>query len=318
MKKQIAPITIVLVNILFLFTIACTKKSEKKEETLSIEKPNYIVDIVTKNMDFQMKDTLLSGWNHFKYQNLSSQTHFFLIDKYPVGKTSEDAKKLVAPIFDNGMKLIMEGKPNEGFAEFAKLPKWFNEVVFMGGSGLISPDKTSETMIYLNPGNYIVECYVKMSNGMFHTSMGMAKDLIVIDQKTKFSPPKEDVTIEVSSTNGIEVSNAIAAGKKLFKVYYKDQTVHENFVGHDVHLVKIDDNANLDELEIWMNWADPKGLIEPAPKGVTFLGGVNDLPKDNFAYFTANLMPGNYALISEVPNSRGKKLFYSFKIEIKH
>ena len=26
-----------------------------------------------------------------------------------------------------------------------------------------------------------------------------------------------------------------------------------------------------------MNWADPKGLIEPAPAGFTFLGGVNDI-----------------------------------------
>ena len=38
-----------------------------------------------------------------------------------------------------------------------------------------------------------------------------------------------------------------------------------------------------------MNWANPKGLIEPAPIAVTFIGGVNDMPEGNKGYFTANL-----------------------------
>ena len=38
-----------------------------------------------------------------------------------------------------------------------------------------------------------------------------------------------------------------------FSVYYKDQIVHENFVGHDVNLVKLDNNVDLKVLENWMN-----------------------------------------------------------------
>jgi hypothetical protein len=53
--------------------------------------------------------------------------------------------------------------------------------------------------------------------------------------------------------------------------------VHENFVGHDVNLAKLDDNANLDDLNNWMDWSNPKGFIEPSPAGVTFIGGVNNM-----------------------------------------
>ena len=90
---------------------------------------------------------------------------------------------------------------------------------------------------------------------------------------------------------------------------------HENFVGHDLNLVKLSDDSNLDALESWMNWADPKGLITPAPDGVKFLGGVNDLPEGSTGYFQVNLEPGNYAWISEVPNAASKKMLKTFSVE---
>ena len=60
--------------------------------------------------------------------------------------------------------------------------------------------------------------------------------------------------------------------------------------------------------------ADPKGLIEPAPNAVTFIGGVNDMPEGNIGYFSANLEPGNYALISEVPNALSKNMLKTFVV----
>ncbi|NNE32669.1 MAG: hypothetical protein HKN40_09890 [Winogradskyella sp.] len=298
----------------FLLMQSCNSDKKKtQDETVTVEKEN-VIEIITENMDFQMPDTISSGWNTFRYKNLSPQTHFFLVDKYPTGKTSKDAENLVAPVFDNGMKLIMEGKTEEGFAEFSKLPEWFSDVVFVGGSGLLSPNEVCETTINLKPGNYIIECYVKMSNGMFHTSMGMTKDLVVSDTDSGNEALEADIAMTISSTEGIVLNDSISSGKHVFSVYFKDQIAHEHFVGHDVNLVKLDDNADLEELQTWMNWADPKGLIEPAPKFVTFLGGVNDMPAGNIGYFTAILKPGNYALISEVPNARHKNMLKTFKI----
>jgi hypothetical protein len=290
-----------------------TDKKQEKDSTAEVEKEN-VIEIITKNMDFQMTDTILSGWNTFRYKNLSPQTHFFLIDKYPEGKTSEDAEKLVAPVFDSAMKLITEGKTEEGFAEFAKLPEWFSEVKFIGGSGLLSPNQVGETTLNLKPGKYIIECYVKMSNGVFHTSMGMTKDIVVKETNSGNKELMADIAINISSTEGIEFNDSISSGKHNFSVYYKDQIVHENFVGHDINLVKLGANADLKELENWMNWADPKGLIEPAPSAITFLGGVNDMPEGNTGYFTVTLEKGNYALISEVPNALSKNMLKTFVV----
>jgi hypothetical protein len=313
-REVISIILIISVSSTSLFMQSCkTDKKQEKSNIVEVEKEN-VIEIITKNMDFQMLDTIPSGWNTFRYKNLSPQTHFFLVDKYPDGKTSEDAENLVAPVFDSAMKLITEGKTEEGYAEFAKLPEWFSEVVFVGGSGLLSPNQVGETTLNLKPGKYIIECYVKMSNGVFHTSMGMTKDIIVTKTDSGNKELIADIDIIVSSADGIEFNNSISSGKHIFSVYYKDQTVHENFVGHDINLVKLDENANLKELENWMNWADPKGLIEPAPSAITFLGGVNDMPEGNIGYFTATLETGNYALISEVPNALSKNMLKTFVV----
>ena len=307
---------ILLISVLSTFLLIQSFKTDKeqaKTNIVEVAKEN-VIEIITENMDFQMSDTIPSGWNTFRYKNLSPQTHFFLVDKYPEGKTSEDAENLVAPVFESAMKLITEGKIKEGYAEFAKLPEWFSEVVFVGGSGLLSPNQVGETTLNLKPGKYIIECYVKMRNGTFHTSMGMTKDIVVTKTDSGNKALISDIDIKISSADGIVFNDSISSGKHTFSVYYKDQIVHESFVGHDINLVKLDENANLKELENWMNWADPKGLIEPAPSTVSFIGGVNDMPEGNMGYFTVTLEPGNYALISEVPNSLSKNMLKTFSV----
>jgi len=297
--------------------IACLQcksdNSHEDAEEIKVEQEAF-VEIITEAMEFQMPDTIPSGWNTFRYKNLSPQTHFFIVEKYPKGIKLEDVKALVLPYFDSGMKLINEGKSEEGFAEFGKLPEWFGEVEFLGGSGLISPDYTAETMIRLDPGFYFVECYVKMNNGMFHTSLGMLSEFVVSDIASGNAELEADINVDISSTEGIVFNDSIASGRHTFSVFFKDQIVHENFAGHDVNLVNLTEKASLEELEKWMNWADPEGLIEPAPAGVTFLGGVNNMPAGSKGYFTVAIEPGNYALISEVPNALSKNMLKTFVV----
>ena len=105
-------------------------KSDKKSQAEKVELKKNVVQVITENMDFQMADTIFSGWNTFSYHNLSTQTHFILVDKYPPGKTSEDAENVIAPIFDAGMKLINQGKMDEAMEAFGQLPEWFSEGSF--------------------------------------------------------------------------------------------------------------------------------------------------------------------------------------------
>ena len=301
--------------LMILVLVGCKteKKADATKEDVKIEKEN-IIEIITRSMEFQSPDTIASGWNTFRYQNLSNETHFVVFEKYPEGITIDSTRTQVFPVFDKGMDLINEGKNEEGFTAFNKLPVWFFNVEFTGGIGLLSPNKMAESTINLDPGRYLIECYVKMKNGKFHSVMGMCKEIIVTDSNSNNNEPIANVDVEISSENGIVFNPAIKSGENMFKVQFIDQKAHEHFLGHDVNIVKLNEGANEETLEAWLNWVNPKGLIDPAPNNVIFLGGMQEMIAGKEGYFKVNLQPGKYALVAEVPNAIGKNMLKTFQI----
>ena len=289
------------------------KRLEKVETPAAETDP--AIEIITELMDFQVRDTIKSGWQTFRYTNRSKEPHFFLLEKYPQGKTIVDCKQEVIPVFQKGMNLINEGKMEDAMTAFGELPEWFPQIVFLGGSGLISPGETAVTTLKMEPGYYVIECYVKMETGVFHSAMGMLEDLVVLSDSVDYNPPAPTFSLDISKEGGIAVPDSIGPGHQVFAVNFVDQALHEHFVGHDLNLVKLEEGAVPDSLARWMNWSDPKGLISPAPEGVTFLGGVNEMPAGYIGYFTATLTPGNYAFISEVPSPGEKNMFHLFTVE---
>ena len=270
-----------------------------------------LVEVRTEHMNFIMPDEIPSGWTTFRYYNESKLTHFMLIDKLPVfeGKQiTKESFKEVPGIFHDAMDLINEGKAVEGFAEFSRLPAWFPQIVFKGGVGLVSPGETAQTTVFVEPGTYIVECYVKTA-GKFHP---MSKQLIVKKETSDGTSPTPTLNVEVSREGGIELKDEPTAGLHTIAVHFENQGPHENFMGHDVHLASLKENTDVAALNDWMNWAEPQGLNTPAP--ASFLGGAQEMPAGNTAYFTVFLKPGRYAFVSEVPEPSGKGMLKTFTV----
>lgn len=290
--------------------MAVPLKQELPQQELNTE----VVEVVSTGMNFNLPKQIPSGWTTFRYKNESPDVHFFVLEKMPDGKNIEDTRKEVVPVFQTAMDYITAGNSEQGFAEFSNLPSWFFDVEFTGGPGLISPAHTAQTTVHLEPGIYLLECYVKMPNGQFHTAMGMLEEIEVIPEQNPRAEPTPDCSIKISSTEGIKYKDLVLPGNYTFAVEFKDQMPHENFVGQDVHLVRLTEEANLEELNSWMNWAAPASFTTPAPKGVQFLGGTQEMPAGRTSYFTATLRPGNYAFIAEVPDPMSKNMLKTFRV----
>lgn len=298
----------------FLFGATVTLAAPFKQILPQQELKSDIVEVVSTGMNFNLPKQIPSGWTTFRYKNESPDVHFFVLEKMPDGKNIEDTRKEVVPVFQSAMDLITAGNSEQGFAEFSNLPAWFFDVQFTGGPGLISPAHMAQTTVHLEPGTYLLECYVKMPNGQFHSALGMLEEIEVVPEQNSRAEPNPDCSIKISSTEGIEYKDIVLPGKYTFAVEFMDQMAHENFVGQDVHLVRLTDEANLKELNTWMNWAAPASFTTPAPKGVQFLGGTQEMPAGETSYFTATLRPGNYALIAEIPDPLGKNMLKTFRV----
>lgn len=315
---------IICAAILILTFTACEKENlsnlNEKDLKINISGENQIagnskkVIITSEGMSFDAPEEIKSGWNTFRYENGTGHPHFFVIEKLPEGKTVEDSKREVVPIFQEGMDLIGAGYPEEALAVFYSLPSWYWEVVLQGGPGLVSPGMSTESTVYMTPGNYVIECYVKTGNGVFHSSLGMIAGIHVSEETSQTREPQSTLDINISSTSGIQIKSDIRPGQHVVSVHFEDQVVHEHFLGHDLHLVKLSPDADINALNAWMNWSDPNQFKTPAPGGVEFLGGMQELPAGNTGYFTTVLKPGSYAFISEVPDPMGKNMFKIFEV----
>lgn len=280
--------------------------------------PPGVVEIVARGLKFEAPAEISPGWNTFKFRNESGMVHFALIERLPEGIGAAEQQAQVAPLFQQGMDLLNQGDPDGAMQKFGALPEWFGQIVFVGGPGFVSAGQSGQTTVYLEPGTYLIECYVK-TGGVFHSynpipgEYGMVHEFKVTGDALAVEPPATHLTLTLSSERGIEISGAPRAGSQTVAVTFEDQKVYENFVGHDVHLVRLQDDADLDELAGWMDWRSPTGLETPAP--ALFLGGVNEMPAGATAYLTVDLDPGRYAWIAEVPDAPGKGLLSVFTVE---
>lgn len=308
----------------FLLSLSCKNNNQISDEAISLQdyqKETTInsieeseVSIISRGMTFELPKKIKSGWQKLNYENRSGDTHFLVLEKLPAGKHIEDSEKEVVPVFVDAMNLINKGNTEQGFKKFEELPEWFFNLKFLGGVGLVSPGNTARTTLNLEPGNYLVECYVKMPDGTFHSAMGMLEEIEVLQTKTNNIEPQAENIINISTEGGISLENQPATGLQKFKVNFLDQQAYGNFVGHDVSLVRYQSEKDLKVLNDWMNWVGVNSFISPSPENLEFLGGVQEMPEGSVAYFSADLTPGNYALVAEIPDPASNKMLITFEI----
>lgn len=278
---------------------------------------DHVVEISATGLAFLGPDRIAPGWTTFRFANASDMTHFALLQRLPDGIGIEDQQADVAPVFQEGMGLLAEGDVEAALEAFGAVPEWFGSVVFVGGPGLVGPNAAAEATVFLEPGTYLIECYVK-TDGIFHSynpdpdAYGMVHEFVVDGEPNGASEPVSDASISISSDTGYAISGDLGAGERTVVVTFEDQIVHENFVGHDVHLVRLADDTDLEVLEAWMDWSVPGGLDTPAP--ATFVGGLNEMAAGTTGYFTVTLEQGRYAWVAEVPDANAKGMLHTFEV----
>jgi hypothetical protein len=276
-----------------------------------------VVEVTAVGLDLEAPDEIPSGWTTFRLNNESAMIHFAVLERLPEGIGIEEQQEEVAPVFQEGMNHLNDGEIDAAMAAFGQLPAWFGEIVFLGGPGLIAPRKTAQTTMFLEPGTYLLECYVK-TDGIFHSynsnpdAYGMVHEITVTEETSEAAAPDPDIEITLSSERGIEVEGDVKPGDRTVAVHFEDQATHEHFLGHDVHLVRLEEDTDIEALATWMDWTQPTGLETPAP--APFIGGLHEMPAGETGYFTATLAPGRYAWIAEVPNPDEKGMLKTFTV----
>jgi hypothetical protein len=266
--------------------ISCSKKPSEN-----------VVDVTAKDYYFNTKDTIPSGWTTFRFNNEGHAHHFFFLTLLPENVAYQQYIGELIPPFAETMDSLTAGMDKASAAAMlgGMLPEWYASVKTMGGAGIIQPGKSEETTIKLEPGTYVMECYVKTPEGKFHSELGMIRPIFVTNEKSETKEPGE-VNMDISLYNNkIETRGKMASGLNRVAVHFKEHPQYG--LGNDIHVVKLTDETNMDSVINWMNWMNIGGLQTPAP--ANFYGGTQEMPVGYTSYFTVNLQSGTYAFISE-------------------
>ncbi len=264
---------------------------------------DHAITIMAEDYAFHAPDQLPSGWTTIQYENHGNEPHFLLVAKIPDGKTLDDyARKIVMPFNEVWYALRDDGLEQELVFEklMPNLPEWFASIEFIGGTGIIPAGTNTQITLNLTPGTHILECYFKNEDGELHSVEGMLRKLTVTDNPSDATPPEADINITLSNF-AMDIEGALIPGKHTFSVHVLENP--EEGFGHNVHVVRVDKDADINELLRWMNFTEIDGQRTPSP--YTFAGGMHLMPAGETSFFTTELKPGRYIFLSEYTGHLG-------------
>tara|TARA_B100000315_G_scaffold212017_1_gene209144 strand:+ start:2449 stop:3285 length:837 start_codon:yes stop_codon:yes gene_type:complete len=205
-----------------------------------------------------------AGMTRMSLTNEGQELHHQQLIKLPEGTSSED----LMAAFAQG-----PGAPPPPGIESA------------GGVSVLAPGGSGTATLNLQPGNYVMICFVPNGEGVPHFALGMATPLTVTEATGPLAAePDSDLTVDMFDF-GFKLSEPITAGTHTIEVTNSGPQDHEAF------LVQLAPGATaLDFMAAFAPGA------EGPPPGLP-LGGFQSIANGGGGFFTANYAPGNYALV---------------------
>lgn len=306
-------VTAILATAFLVTLVACEQAGGESDQAGGVEDDGrFVVEIFAKDFEFDIPASIPSGWTTFRFANQGEQEHFAYVYRLPDGMTIGQFQREALVPFGRVWNQYAAAELTRPEAEAAfgeEIPEWFfTELTPAGGVALTEPGTTAETTVKLEPGTYVVECYVKTPQGTYHTERGMQVELTVTEESNGALPPVADSKITLTNYEFM-VDGELASGTRTVAVEVAEDP--EGFMMHDINLVRLDAGTSAEEVVAWMDWMDLDQFRAPAPGHS--LGGVEHMAAGRTGYMTLDLEPGRYVWVSEAYGSRG--MVHEFVVE---
>lgn len=298
-------------------TVNSSDAGEPANVSENAEAAENVLMLDIDGMSFFGPNEIGSGWTTVRIRNESGLEHFGLVYRLPEGVTAEMVSDQVVKPFQDSLTASLNGEFDKAAEIAATFPAWIGDLLYLGGPGMMSSGVTAEATMNLEPGNYIVECYVK-TNGFQHNyhpepgEHGMVHALTVLDEDGGMAEPESNVTLDLYNDRYEIAEGAFRAGENNVKARFVEQRLYNNFVGHDAHFFRIEPDTDVEKAASWVDFFPMDGQATPAP--AHFVGGIHDMPEGSTAYFTVDLEPGEYGIVAEVPDAQATGLFTTISV----
>ena len=233
-----------------------------------------VVIVKSSDYKFDAPATISAGTITFQLENLGTEVHHLWLVQLLNGKTVADFQKAMDS-WTNG-----------------PMPAW---AVDVGGPNEATTGITADATLTLDPGTYVMVCYVPSPDGRPHVMKGMFKSLTVTSNgATAAKEPVADITMKMTDY-AFDLSKPITAGKHVIRIENVATQSHEVIFG------RLLPNKTMQQALTWLNG----GQKGPAP--VVGLGGASGLAKGRHQFITVSFAPGRYVLLCFIPDAKDGK-----------
>ena len=267
---------------LIVILAACTPKDASKPANASdsthpaaAAKPHEMTIIATEYA-FAAPDQVPSGMTTVHLVDNGSELHHVAFIKLNDGKTLAD---------------VEQAMKTQG-----PMPMW---AVDHGG---VNPSRPgggmATTTQMLEPGNYALLCFIPSADGVPHFAKGMVRPLTVTASTDASAPaPTADIVMTLSDYT-FSTSKPLTAGKHTIEIK------NSGAQSHELVLARMAPGKKAADLGAWVEKMSGPPPAEP-------VGGVPAIAKGTSAFMTADLTPGEYALICFIPDSKDGKAHFT-------
>jgi hypothetical protein len=246
----------------------------------SFDPATHTVVVHSKDFAFDAPDSITAGWTTFHLVNDGPNLHHVQIVRLDSGKTAADF----------GAAMEASAKSH------TRAPSW---IVLYGGPNVPNPKGEATAMLDIQPGNYILICFVDIPDHVPHFTKGMIHPLkVTAAAGAAAGEPTADVTVTLADYS-FTAQGPLTAGKHTFKIVNKGPQPHE------IEVIRLAPGKTMKDVNEFMDKMYAGKADGPPP--LDALGGIAaDMPGMT-QYFTADLTPGNYVLLCFVPDAKDAK-----------
>jgi hypothetical protein len=247
-----------------------------------------VVTITAKDYSFDAPSEIPAGLTTIRLVTEGKELHHASLIRLDDGKTFDDFKQAIAK----------QGPP----------PAW---MVAAGGPNPPHPGGTTEETQMLEPGKYVIVCFVPSPDGMPHFAKGMMRPITVTPATARNASadvtPVPDITVKLVDY-AFENSKPLTAGKHVIRIE------NDAAQDHELVLLRLAPGKSAQEAAAWLEKQAGPPPGEP-------LGGIAAIHPGGVGFITVDLAPGDYGLLCFVPDAKDGKphvahgMVKQFKVE---
>jgi uncharacterized cupredoxin-like copper-binding protein len=234
-----------------------------------------VVTVKAFDYRFEAPARIPAGTITFRMENVGKELHHLWIVKLTAGKTPDDFTKAM-----------------NAWGTALKMPSW---AVDVGGPNSASAGTGAEGTMTLDPGTYMLVCWVPSPDGTLHVMKGMIKPITITARPTNEADaePVADIDMLLDDYT-FELSKPITPGRHVIRVENRAAQTHE------VVIARLNPGQSALKALTWIN----DGQAGPGP---AVLGGASGLAKGRHMFIAVDFEPGRYALYCVIPDVKDGK-----------